>query len=208
MEYNRIIKGDCVEVMKRIEDKSIDLTLTDFPYGNETDYGKYYKDNKDNLILLIKKAMPEILRISKRVMITCGVDNISYFPKPDWILAWISSAGAGSSRWGFCCWQPILVYGKDPYLQNKMGRRPDIFESNERSKKYNHPCPKPIKLWKKILLRGSVKKTDLVLDPFLGSGTTAVACKETGRKYIGIEISPEYIEISQKRINQISEPLF
>jgi len=49
---------------------------------------------------------------------------------------------------------------------------------------------------------------DIVLDPFIGSGTTGVACKELGRKYIGIELSPKYIEIANKRINQISEPLF
>jgi len=193
--------------MKGFPDDSIDLTLTDFPYGNDTNYGKYV-DDKNNLKLLIKKAMPEILRVSKRVMITCGVDNIGLYPHPDWILAWISSAGAGSSKWGFCCWQPILVYGKDPYLQNRMGRRPDIFESNERSKKNNHPCPKPIKLWKQILLRGSVKKTDIILDPFLGSGTTAVACKELGRRYIGIELNKEYCEVARKRIRAIPELLF
>jgi site-specific DNA-methyltransferase (adenine-specific)/modification methylase len=70
-----------------------------------------------------------------------------------------------------------------------------------------HPTQKPIKLIKHLLQIHS-NKNDLVLDPFLGSGTTAVACKELGRRYIGIEINPEYCEIARNRLKAISEPLF
>ena len=53
-----------------------------------------------------------------------------------------------------------------------------------------------------FLIEKSSKPNDIVLDPFLGSGTTAVACKELGRNYIGIEISPEYCKIAEKRLSQ------
>jgi len=70
-----------------------------------------------------------------------------------------------------------------------------------------HPCSMPIKLAKRII-KVSSNKNDIILDPFLGSGTTAVACKELGRNYIGIEISPEYCEIARRRVNTTPEPLF
>ena len=199
---NKIINMDCLDAMKGIPDKSVDLVLTDPPYGVGLKYNGY-NDTPENLIKLIPQFMPELLRVGKRVVLTPGNSNQYLYPKPTWTMAWIIRQGTGMNLWGFTCWQPILVYGKDPYLANMMGARPDIIEGkNVISKKYNHPCPKPIDIWSKILLRCSVKKTDLILDPFLGSGTTAVACKELGRKFIGIEISEKYCEIAERRLAQ------
>ena len=72
---------------------------------------------------------------------------------------------------------------------------------------YGHPCPKPIS-WAKWLIERACPKDGLVLDPFLGSGTTVVACKELGRKYIGIEINPEYCKIAERRLFNTQESLF
>ena len=198
---NQVICGDCLEVLKQIPDKCVDLCLTDFPYGVNYEYDQY-EDTEKNLIQLVKKAMPEILRISKRTLITTGIKNLFLYPKPDWILSWISTAGAGCNPWGFSCWQPIVAYGKDPYLENKKGSMPDIIMSNETSVNFGHSCTKPINLWKKILLSGSVKETDIILDPFLGSGTTAVAAKQLGRRFIGVDISEDYCNISRQRLAQ------
>jgi len=74
-------------------------------------------------------------------------------------------------------------------------------------RRYKHPTQKPLKLIKYII-RKYTKKDDIILDPFLGSGTTAVACKELGRRYIGIEISEKYCEIAKNRIKAIPELLF
>jgi hypothetical protein len=153
-------------------------------------------------------VIPEISRVCKRVLITCGVANIGLYPNPDWILLWVSSAGIGSGKWGFCCWQPILAYGKDPYLENNMGRRPDVIFSNEKAPITDHPCPKPIKLWKSLLLRGSVKESDIILDPFMGSGTTALVAKQLGRDYIGIELNEAYIKLAEERLSREPDPLF
>ena len=200
---NKIHCCDCLDFMREMPDKSVDLVLTDFPYGIGEDYISY-DDSQDNLKKLIKYAIPEIRRISKVALITVGVGNLFLYPKPDWVLAWISSAGCGSGKWGFCCWQPIVVYGEDPYLKSGLGRRPDIFRSNESTIKNGHPCPKPIKLWSDILKRGSLNEGDIVLDPFMGSGTTCVACKKLGRNYIGIEKEPEYIKIAERRLEKVN----
>jgi len=132
--------------------------------------------------------------------------EINIYTPPDWTMAWVITAGAGQNKWGFTCWQPILVYGKCPFRANRMGARPDILCSNERSEKKGHACPKPIGLWTKLLERCSVKETDIVLDPFMGSGTTGVACLNTNRNFIGIELDETYFNISKQRIeNAIKE---
>jgi len=196
---NQVICGDCLEVMKDIPDKSIDLVLTDPPYGVGYEY-KSYDDTQENLKKLIDAFMPEVLRIGKVVLITCGNGNQHLYPKPDWTLAWVMTAGAGQNKWGFTCWQPILAYGKNPYRTNRMGARPDIIVSNERSEKNGHACPKPIGVWTEILKKGSVKETDIILDPFAGSGTTGVACQNLKRNYILIEKEEKYVKVAEERI--------
>ena len=85
----------------------------------------------------------------------------------------------------------------------------NFYETSNKScyGKTDHPTEKPISLMRHLLEIHS-NKDDIILDPFLGSGTTAVACKELGRRYIGIEISPEYCEIAKRRIRAIPELLF
>jgi site-specific DNA-methyltransferase (adenine-specific) len=188
--------------MKTMPDKSVDLVLADFPYGVGFKYLQF-DDTQDNLKKLIDNAMPEILRIGKRVAITCGTKNMYLYPKPDWVLCWYCKSGTGMSNWGFCTWQPILVYGKDPYLEKCKGSMPDSFDQIETISKFerdNHPCAKPIDIWRKIIKRCSLD--GIVFDPFLGSGTTARACKDLGRKWIGCEISKEYCDICVKRLEQ------
>ena len=83
-----------------------------------------------------------------------------------------------------------------------MGARQDIIIHNETAERFEHSCPKPIKFWSKLLLRGSVKDSDTILDPFMGSGTTLVAAKMLGRKATGIEISERYCQIAKDRLAQ------
>jgi len=69
------------------------------------------------------------------------------------------------------------------------------------TKKFNHPTVKPIKIIKKLIKISSNEK-DIVFDPFMGSGTTAVACKQLNRQYIGCEINKDYVEIANQRLRQ------
>jgi len=197
----QIYLGDCRLILPQLDVK-VDLVLTDPPYANGTEYASY-EDTGANLDELIKSIFPELTRLSSTMLITCGVSNIQRFPTPRWILSWINKAGSGSGPWGFCCWQPILAYGKDPYLTDRLGRRPDVIDKNETSEKWiDHPCSKPLDLWQLVMQRGSTKARDLILDPFMGSGTTLVAAKILGRKCIGIEISEKYCAIAVERLRQ------
>jgi len=203
---NKVNCMDAMDLLKELPDKSIDLVLTDPPYGVNYEYSGY-EDTPENLEKLMNNVMPEILRVGKRVLMTTGIMNMFIYPKPKWILSWISTAGVGCNPWGFSCWQPILAYGKDPYLEKGLGSRPDIIMSNKTTEKWiKHSCSKPIDLWRKILLRGSLNETDLILDPFMGSWTTAVACQNLKRNFIGCEIDKDYCEIGRQRLRQ--KPLF
>lgn len=198
-ELNILHNESCLETMRRMPDKSIDLCLTDFPYGIGEEYDEF-NDTKENLKQLIEQTMPEILRVSKRALITAGIKNLMLFPQPDWIMCWAVKRTNACCSWGFATWHPILCYGKDPYLENGLGSQMDYFEHSEIAEKNGHPCPKPITLWRKVLLRGSVKQTDIIFDPFMGSGTTAIACKKENRNWIGSEISEHYCQIAKEKI--------
>lgn len=202
----QVMNCDALELMKRLPDKSVDLVLTDPPYGVNYEY-KSYVDMEDNLISLLNRTMPEILRVGKRVILTCGHTNMWKYPKPKWVMAWVNSAGANMNSWGFTCWQPILCYGKDAYLQNRLGARQDIIVHSETSEKFEHSCPKPITFWKKLLLRGSVKETDIILDPFMGSFTTAIAAESLGRRWIGCDLEKRYCQVGEERLKLLrSQP--
>lgn len=129
MELNKIICGDSLEVLKTLESESVDLLFADPPYGVNLDYD-VFNDSEENVATLIKNFMPEALRIAKTVVITPGVRGMDWYPKPTWVLAWINRAGAGRSPWGFSCWQPIMVYGKDPFLAQMLGGRGDLIEDS------------------------------------------------------------------------------
>ncbi len=202
LPINEIVCGSCLEVMKGWPDNCVDLVLTDFPYGVGVEYD-CFNDTQENLQKLIQSTMPEILRISKLTVFTCGNGNMWHYPMADWVMAWINPAGANYTKWGFSCWQPILCYGKDPYLANRLGARRDIIYANEISEKLGHPCAKPIKFWTELLQRVSVKETDLILDPLCGSGTSCVAAKMLGRNYIGIDLGEKYCEIARQRIKAV-----
>lgn len=193
-----IYNADCREILIR---PIGDLILTDPPYGIGESYLQF-SDTKENLTTLLLDVVPRMLEYEV-AMITCGNGNQSLYPEPSWTLAFATPAGVGMCTWGFSCWQPILVYGRCPYLKRGLGARPDLFIHTESSEKNGHPCPKPINLWKKILTRGSASELDVVVDPFMGSGTTLLAAKQLGRKAIGIEISEKYCEIAVKRLAQI-----
>jgi len=129
------------------------------------------------------------------------------YPEPEDIGGMFVQFGGGLGRWGFSSINPILYYGKDPYLAKGMGCRPNSWMVTDTAEKNGHPCPKPINFMLKIVNRVSWKD-ETILDPFMGSGTTGVACMNLGRKFIGIEIEPKYFDIACKRIREawISRP--
>jgi len=189
--------------MRGMADKSVDAVITDPPYGVGVEY-PMFEDTRENLTNLINMFMPNALRIAETVVITPGNGNQDLYPRPTHTLSFVNMAGVGYSSWGFSCWQPILVYGKDPFLANNKGCRPDTFvmrNSGDVDKHNGHPCPKPNNVMRWIIERTTIERCT-VLDPFMGSGTTGVACFQTGRNFIGIEIDPTYFAIAERRIQE------
>ena len=123
------------------------------------------------------------------------------YSEPSAVGVFYYPAGTGSCSWGFVGWQPIFYYGKDPLLQDGKGRAANSFVSTESAEKNGHPCPKPIGQWKRLLKRVT-RENETILDPFMGSGTTGVACVKLGRKFIGIEIDEGYFDIACRRIEK------
>ena len=196
-----IYHGDCRDVMPGL---SGDVVICDPPYGNGTDYASF-DDTQDNLTALAVETFPLMLEVAQRVAITPGVANMSLWPRPKWTLCWYNPAGAGSGPWGFCTWQPVLVYGTDPYLALGLGRRPDGIthsEASDRAGNLAHPCPKPLDFMRWLIIRMTADQPSVIVDPFMGSGTTLRAAKDLGRKAIGIELEESYCEIAAKRLGQ------
>jgi DNA modification methylase len=189
-----VICGDALEVLRDFPDKSIDLILTDPPYGI-----KYAEWDAT-----CPPWFADALRVGKRIAFTPGLLEIYNYPKPRWIFCW---AKPGSVRrnisGGFNHWQPVLIYGDGLYPVDYKCL-PDCVNHSDMA---GHPCPKPKRLmgWLCAML---TDPGDLVLDCFVGSGTTLVAAKELGRHYIGIDISPEYCALARRRIAQVPPSLF
>jgi len=197
--------GDSLEVLPFV---FADCVITDPPYGvnlgeaGETALGKTaYIGFVDDVDYVRKVCVPIILIcIEKfsRVVLTPGNRNCFEYPKPDEIGAIYNAAGAGFCRWGTNTSQPILYYGKDPHNKKK---KPQAIQWNEISEKNGHPCPKPIRLMNWFVDRASLTG-ETVCDPFMGSGTTGVACVNLGRKFVGIERERKYFDIACRRIEQ------
>ena len=195
-----IYHADCREVLPTL---SGDVVLTDPPYGNGTAYDSY-DDSEESLAALVADTLPMMVAVAPVVLLTPGVANLWRYPRPKWVLSWVTPAGAGSGPWGFSCWQPVLAYGPDPYLRDGLGRRPDTLIKTEPASETfgGHPCAKPIGVWRWFLERASTRDSDTILDPFMGSGTTLRAAKDLGRKAIGVEVEERYCEIAVQRLAQ------
>ena len=210
---DKIICGDCLEVMKEIPDKAVDLVLTDPPYGIKRDKGfggaggfngkkpiarRQYNDNWD-------KERPsefcfkEILRIGKNILIFGGNYFADILPQSKHWVVWDKLNTMPT--FGDC--ELIWTNAKRNSVKKITYQYNGLFGKEKR--RY-HPTQKPVGLIKKLLEIYS-KEGDLIFDPFLGSGTTAVACLELNRHFIGIELSPEYCEIAKKRIKEIQPQL-
>jgi DNA methylase/ParB-like nuclease domain len=201
---HRLLCGDSTraeDVARVMGGEKASLCLTDPPYGIGEAYASV-DDTKEGLSRIVAEFLPIARGIASVVMLTPGNGNQAIYPAPDWTLAWACPAGIGRGPWGFCCWQPVLVYGKDPYLSKGMGCRPDFLSKTEGAENgLAHPCPKPIGVWSWCMERGSTDAGEIVYEPFAGSGTTLVAAEQTGRICRGIEIEPKYVAVILERLS-------
>ncbi len=213
--------GDCLDVLRTLPTASVDAVVTDPPYGigfdgKNTKHTKRSKAGYSDLVddeQYIREMVIPIIEICierfGRVIVTPGNRNAFLYPKPDDIGGVYCPSGAGLGKWGFVCFHTILYYGKCPYLEKGIGHRPNGFSSVKRAEENGHPCPKPIE-WMRWLVNKASFPGQTVLDPFMGSGTTGVACAESDRNFIGVECHEPYLAIARRRIDAAlnATPLF
>ena len=196
----RLFHGNCIDIMPELE--PVDLILTDPPYG--IDYQSAWRTDKSlwkdkihgdtEFPLWIFDLTPK-----NAMFVWCRWDNLKDIPTPKSFIVWDKmSHSMGDLKHEFGRqWEGIAFY---PGPEHFFIKRPkDIIRCPKvPACKLIHPNQKPTGVLYPIL------KTHkgLVLDPFLGSGTTASACEELNRKWIGVEISEKYCEIAAKRLEQ------
>ena len=188
--------GDCLEYMKAMQPASIDCIVTDPPYGLGdkwtcgTWFTKNVYENDDVVwdILPSKEIMDCILSFNKPSVIWGG----NYFTLPP-------------SR----CWLSWSKINSMPTMSDielawtNFDKPAKQYRSLRNGWERKHPTEKPIGLMKWVI-ENYTKIGDTVFDPFMGSGTTGVACEMLGRNFIGCEIDPKYFTIAEKRIRQAS----
>ena len=215
MNQIELWQGDCLELMKNIPDGSVDLVLTDPPYG--IDFQSNFRKNKFNKIENDIAVNAEFLDECKRVLKDTGAFYCftRWDVYPSWIeqirkrfkvkncIVWFKRGGGlGDLKKGYIYNHEFIIYcaGKNHRLNGK--RRNDVFEfAKDAPSTYVHPTQKPISLLKEIIERSS-NEGGVVLDCFMGSGSTGVACVNTNRNFIGIELDEGYFNIAKKRIEE------
>jgi len=210
-----VVCADCLDVLKTLPAGCVDAVVTDPPYGLDYPYASY-DDTPENLEALIAGYLPACRRVAFRVVVFPGITNLWRYPRATWVLSWSWNDTSHYGFAGITQWQPVLLYGPDiegfgsinGVLKSDRIHFSDGngigFLAQYRSKE--HPCPKPEKLMTHLVRRFS-NEGQIVLDPFAGSGTTGVACVQTGRRFIGIEIDEKYAAIARRRIADAA-PLF
>jgi len=198
--------ADCRLVLPMIPDKSIDIVLTDPDY-NAKNIGPNEREYKAGMPALpiedyksfCQSWFSQIQTITENIVFTSGIANLWNYPPAYWVLCWHKPAAVSFNRLGgFNAWEPILVYGK-PFT--RLPQDYLLFNTLNFTKgcEREHPCPKPESLWSYLV---SILKDGIILDPFLGSGTTTYCAKKLGRKCIGIEIEEKYCKIAKDRLSQ------
>lgn len=206
----RIIHGDCIQELKKLDDRSVDLVLTDPPYGDATTYGRLGRSITNNTHplygLLALSECWRVQRSNTTAFFFLDVKHLSFIERfviqytdytvKDWIVWDKKHFGMGS---GFRKQhEMILVLAKGKPIFQSAGF-PNVL-TVAREPTQEHPHKKPIPLLRQLIEHASSAGA-IVLDPFAGSGSTLVAAIESGRQGIGIELDERYVRIARDRIS-------
>lgn len=242
LEYNRIIQGDCLEVMQSLPDGCIDLVVTSPPYNLKNSTGNGMKDGRggkwknaelvkgyshyhdclphDEYVQWQRACLKEMMRLipnngaifyNHKWRVQDGIlqdrqDIVNGFPVRQ-IIIWKRKGGINFNAGYFLpTYEVIYLIAKPDFkLAPKANALGDVWEIKQ-EKNNSHPAPFPVELADRIIT-SSYAKT--ILDPFMGSGTTAIAALMNKRQYLGIELSPDYVAMAEERITLYNnQPMF
>ena len=216
---NKIHNMDCLEFMKQVPDDYFDLVLTDIPYNevNRESAGlrELDKGSADIGDFDLEELITNIARISSgNFIIFCGLMQYSTI---DMILrnnkcstrciVWEkANPSPMNAQHLFVSGVELAVYGRKSggYYDGEYSNTVFKYKTGESK---IHPTQKPIKLWE-FLLSKVADKNSKVFDPFMGSGTTAVACQSLGLEWCGCELEADYVAIANKRLEKVQGSLF
>lgn len=224
MEDIKLLCGDCLELLKDIPDKSIDLVVIDPPYefaqhGGGGAFGsrkrEYHNElEADTLTKGFDTAvLDELVRVMRKVniYIWCNKEQIKqyleYFEGCNIdLLTWHKTNPVPTCNNKYLSDTEYLLFfrekGVKVYGSYQTKRKFYVTQTNKKDKdKYKHPTVKPVEIMENIITNSS-QEGETVLDCFMGSGTTGVACVNTNRRFIGMEKEEKYFEIAKQRIEE------
>jgi site-specific DNA-methyltransferase (adenine-specific) len=219
-ELNKVYNEDCLETLKRLPNNSIDLVIADPPYeivsgGSGGCFGVEQRDYHKGVKSLSDGFENIILDECKRVL---KIFNCYFFCSKDQVLQILLWAKENNMNTDILCYHKlnpipttnnkylsdteyiIFMRGAGAYLGGDYGSKKKYFLQNNSKSEFDHPTVKPLNIIR-TLIGNSSREGDVIYDPFMGSGTTAIASIIEKRNYIGSEISVEYFKVLTKRIN-------
>jgi site-specific DNA-methyltransferase (adenine-specific) len=211
---NKIHHQDCIKLLETLPKNSIDLTITDIPYKfvNKKSNGLRKLDKKDanTMTFDLNKFLVEVNRVTKGSgYIFCGKEQVSeifsYFNEAGYttrLMIWEkTNPSPMNCQYTWMSGIETFIYFKKRGATFKEHYKNSVVRFPNGSGKI-HPTQKPIKLFK-YLIETSSNINDIVCDPCVGSGTTAIACKELNRNFIVGDINEKYINLAKGQIGEI-----
>lgn len=217
LELDVIYNQDCIQGMKSIPDASVDMIVTDPPYGIKYKSNFRVKteqfqmlQNDDNDIRF--EAYPEFLRILKDdsvCVVFASWKNIAYdfielqkyFDIKNILIWWKHGGGLGDLKHTLSTDYELAIICHKGRCKIRGKRDGSVWECTKLNpNKMVHPTQKPEDLLERIIQKWS-DESDVILDPFLGSGATAIAAINTNRHYIGYELDEHYFDVACDRLD-------
>ena len=218
MSQVKLIQGDCLEVLKGMESGSVQAVITDPPYG--VSWKSNWNGGNFENIVNDEKVFTEWIPLIDAKYFYCFtkwktmqqfIDEISKSYNVADVLIWDKQSHGSGDLSSYAPTYEMIIYSvKDRGKLNFTKRKQNVLrywrvDGGATGMSTNnvlcHPAQKPVPLIMSII-EDCTNPGDTILDPFMGSGTTGVACVKTGRNFIGIEIDPGYFAISEKRIHE------